>query len=117
MHSQKDRKKGDDKKVTALTSATVLIDRQIPRIGNGAISDTYVCVPTKDAPSAKPVTIFPPRYCAGVSAVKLTAIPTDAVRIHVRKMARRPSRSWMGPAAMEPTMVMTLNKAFQRDCQ
>ena len=95
----------------------VLTDNAIPRIGKGAISDTNVCVPTMDAPSANPARIFAPKYMAGVSDAYAIAIAVEAITITIKKIARQPNQFWIGPAATDPTTVMTLNMAFHSDCQ
>jgi hypothetical protein len=41
------------------------VERAMPHIGNGATSETQVCVPARIKPMAKPEVLLPPRNSAG----------------------------------------------------
>ena len=95
----------------------VLKLRAMPRIRNGAISDTYFCPTVMAMPTANPVIIFPPRNSGGFRATKLRAIPAAAVTAVNKNPNRQPNRSTVSAATRDPTSVMTLYMAFHADCQ
>ncbi len=95
----------------------VLKLKAIPRIGKGAISDTYFCPTVMAMPTANPVIIFPPRNWAGFSATKLRATPAAAVTAVNRNPNRQPNQSMVSAATRDPISVMTLYIAFHADCQ
>ncbi len=97
--------------------AIVLKLRAMPRIRNGAISDTYFCPTVMAMPTANPVIIFPPRNWAGFFATKLRATPAAAVMAVNKNPKRQPNQSTVSAATRDPMSVMTLYMAFHADCQ
>jgi hypothetical protein len=89
----------------------VFADKAMPRMGRGAVSETYVCVAVLMMPTASPAQILLARNCAGVAATHATATPAAAIAMPAANSTRRPSASCTQPAARAPSMLMTLYTA------
>jgi hypothetical protein len=97
-----------DKQQLVLTIIIMFIDSAIPRIGKGAISDTYVCVVVCIIPTAMPVKILPPRNSRELLEMKATAIPADARTMAIVITSFRPILSCDHPAASDPNIMPAL---------